>query len=107
MKTIHLLKPQSYARKLQNHSSVRTMAIRGWPWKTPFVFAVTYCVLNWRFIDQQSVGLGEASMDFSFLDQTYTLTYSYTEIAHQSLCGEYLNLSTVPSISVAFQTNTI
>ena len=30
MKTTHLLKPQSYARKLQNHSSVRTMAIPGW-----------------------------------------------------------------------------
>ena len=31
MKTTHLLKPQSYARKLQNHSSVRTMEIPGWP----------------------------------------------------------------------------
>ena len=32
---------------------------------------------------------------------------SHTEMAHQSLCGEYLNLSNVPSISVVFQTNAI
>ena len=31
-----------------------------WAWQMPFVFAVTYCILNQRFIDQQSVGLGEA-----------------------------------------------
>ena len=35
------------------------------------------------------------------------MTYSLAEMAHRSLCGEYLNLSIVPSFSAAFQTNAI
>ena len=32
---------------------------------------------------------------FLFQYQTYSLTHSHAEMAHQSLCGEYLNLSNV------------
>ena len=46
-------------------------------------------------------------MDFSFNDKTYNLTHSHAEMANQSLCGEYLNLSIVPLISAAFQMNAI
>ena len=44
---------------------------------------------------------------FSFYDQPYILDIFARQTAHQSLCGDYLNLSSVPSISAAFQTNAI
>ena len=46
-------------------------------------------------------------MDFSFYDQLYILDMFARQTAHQSLCGDFFNLSTVPSISAAFQTNAI
>ena len=36
-------------------------------------------------------------MDFSFYDQPYILDIFAWRTVHQSLCGDYLNLSTVPS----------
>ena len=51
--------------------------------------------------------LPEASMDFSIYDQLYILDIFAQQTAHQWLCVDYLNLSTVPSISAAFQTNAI
>ena len=48
-----------------------------------------------------------ASMDFSFYDKPYILNIFEQLTAHPSLCGDYLNLSTVPSISALFQTNAI
>ena len=46
-------------------------------------------------------------MDFSFYDQPFILDIFAQQTAHQSLCGDFFNLSTVPSISAAFQTNAI
>ena len=47
------------------------------------------------------------SMDFSFYDQPYILNIFAWQTVYQSLCGNFFNLSTVPSISSAFQTNSI
>ena len=52
-------------------------------------------------------GVGRGQYEFLFLGSNTHFDISYTEMAYQSLCGEYLNLSTVPSISVAFQMNAI
>ena len=48
-----------------------------------------------------------ASIHFSFYDQMYICDIFARGISHQSLCGEYLNLSSFPSISTAFETNAI
>ena len=46
-------------------------------------------------------------MDFPFYDQPYILNVFSRQTAHQSLCRNFFNLSTVPSISAAFQRNAI
>ena len=48
-----------------------------------------------------------ARMDFSFQDQTYIFDIFARPMVYLSLCGYYLNLPTVPSISTPFQTNAI
>ena len=45
------------------------------------------------------------STEFPFQDETYILDIFARRMAHQSLRSEYLNLSTFPLISMAFQTN--
>ena len=42
------------------------------------------------------------SMDFSFYDQPYIHDIIARQTAHQSLCGDFFNLSIVSSISAAF-----
>ena len=49
------------------------------------------------------ITLFHTSMDFSFYDQPYILDTFARRTAHQSLCGNYLNFSTVPSISRRFK----
>ena len=46
-------------------------------------------------------------MDFSFYDKPYILDIFAQQTAHQSLRADFFNLSTVPSISAAFETNAI
>ena len=43
----------------------------------------------------------------SFSRPSYILDIFARQMAHQSLCGDFFNLSTVPSISAVFQTNAI
>ena len=42
---------------------------------------------------------------FFFYYQTYTLTYSHAEMAHQSLRGEFFNLSHVSVSLLSFKWN--
>ena len=62
-----------------------------------------------EYVHTNAIGASyvEPSMDFSFYDQPFILDTFERQTVHQSLYGDYLNLSTVPSISAAFQTNAI
>ena len=44
---------------------------------------------------------------FSFYDQPYILDMFARQMAHQSLWGDFCNLSSVPSISASFKMNAI
>ena len=66
-----------------------------------------YCLYDTNYILTVCINMLQASMDFSFYDQPYILDIFAWQTGHQSLCKAFFNLSTVPSISAAFQTNAI